>query len=178
MARHSNACRSRTPAPAAPAMIAAPCPRSGSTRTGSWQRQAHARILVAAASIRFAGIGTRRSGKSAGRSTAWFATSNGADMGRSLSLCLTNGSGFAASRWSAQRSKPEGRRDSARVAIGQSGRARGFPALGPPRGLLDSRPAGKEGPMDPTRWPFVPYALPVAQQDPTDRLQDGGGMGE
>jgi len=28
-------------------------------------------------------------------------------MGRSLSLCLTNASGFAASRWSAQRSNPK-----------------------------------------------------------------------
>jgi len=50
---------------------------------GKRAERAYARAGVAVASIRSAGIVKRPYAKSAGRSSAWPATSNGADMGES-----------------------------------------------------------------------------------------------
>ncbi len=82
-------------APGLPAMMPSPCHPSGSTKTDSVPRHDRARARAAAASIRSAGIVTRRSAKSAGRYIAWLATSNGAAMGRSSFPCrmLTGGGG-------------------------------------------------------------------------------------
>ena len=44
--------------------------------------------------------------------------------------------------------------------------------------LLDSRqPARRAHTMDPTRWPYAPNSPALAQQEPTDRLDENQDMG-
>jgi len=92
-ARDNVACNARTPPPDAPAMIAFPCYRSGSTRTASAPKLDHVAVQDAGVRFRFVAIATRPYARSAGRSSAWPATSNGAVMGKSLSPCRITPSG-------------------------------------------------------------------------------------
>jgi len=83
--------------PGPPAMMPPPCLRSGSMRTGSLLRHDHVPGQGAAVRFRSAGIATRLSARSAGRSSAWLGTSNGAAMGKSWSRCQMTRSGCSAS---------------------------------------------------------------------------------